>query len=102
LTIGSIEPPNARKLAACPLFTAQSAIGTTPQVYQDHPGAPAARLLEPGREAKCSAKRCTTRTGSEAGDAAYTDNVNPGDELMLGPGKFVRVLEFVPVDDNRV
>ena len=24
--------------------------------------------------------------GSEAGDAAYADNVNPGDELMLGPG----------------
>ena len=36
--------------------------------------------------------------GSEAGDAAYADNVNPGDELMLGPGKFVRVLEYVPVD----
>ena len=26
--------------------------------------------------------------GSEAGDAAYADNVNSGDELMLGPGKF--------------
>ena len=38
--------------------------------------------------------------GSEAGDAAYADNVNPGDELMLGPGKIVRVLELVPVDDE--
>jgi hypothetical protein len=38
--------------------------------------------------------------GSEAGDAAYADNVNPGDELMLGPGKFVRVLDFVPVDEE--
>ena len=37
--------------------------------------------------------------GSEAGDAAYADNVNPGDEIMLGHGKFVRVLELVPVDD---
>jgi hypothetical protein len=37
--------------------------------------------------------------GSEAGDAAYADNVNPGDELMLGLGRFVRVLEVVPVED---
>jgi len=37
--------------------------------------------------------------GSEAGDAAYADNVNPGEQLMLGPGRFVRVLELVPVDD---
>jgi hypothetical protein len=37
--------------------------------------------------------------GSEAGDAAYADNVNPGDELMLGPGKFVKVLDVVPVED---
>ena len=36
--------------------------------------------------------------GSEAGDGAYADNVNPGDALMLGPGRFVRVLELVPVD----
>ena len=33
--------------------------------------------------------------GSEAGGAAYADSVNPGDELMLGPGKFVRVLDVV-------
>ena len=31
--------------------------------------------------------------GSEAGDAAYADNVNPGDALMVGPGRFVRVLQ---------
>jgi hypothetical protein len=37
--------------------------------------------------------------GSEAGDAAYVDNINPGDELMLGPGKFVRVLGVVPIED---
>lgn len=37
--------------------------------------------------------------GSEAGDAAYADNVNPGDEVMLGPNRFVRVLEVVPIDD---
>ena len=37
--------------------------------------------------------------GSEAGAAAYADNVNPGDELMLVPGRFVRVLDFVPVED---
>ncbi len=38
--------------------------------------------------------------GSEAGDAAYADNVNPGDELMLGPGRFVRVLDVVLVDEE--
>jgi hypothetical protein len=38
--------------------------------------------------------------GSEADDAAYADNVNPGDELMLGPGKFVRVLNLVPVEEE--
>jgi hypothetical protein len=38
--------------------------------------------------------------GNEAGDAAYADSVNPGDELMLGPGKFVRVLDVVPVDEE--
>jgi hypothetical protein len=37
--------------------------------------------------------------GSEAGDAAYVDNVTPGDELMLGPGKFVRVLDVVPIEN---
>lgn len=37
--------------------------------------------------------------GSEAGDAAYADAVNRGDELMLGPGRFVRVLEIVPIED---
>jgi hypothetical protein len=37
--------------------------------------------------------------GSEAGDAAYADNVMLGDELMLGPGKFVRVLDVVPIED---
>jgi hypothetical protein len=37
--------------------------------------------------------------GSEAGDAAYADSVNPGDELMLAPGRFVRVLEVVPIED---
>jgi hypothetical protein len=36
--------------------------------------------------------------GSEAGDAAYADSANPGDELMLGPGKFVRVLDVVSVE----
>jgi hypothetical protein len=36
--------------------------------------------------------------GSEAGDAAYADVVNRGDELMLGPGRFVRVLAVAPVD----
>jgi hypothetical protein len=38
--------------------------------------------------------------GSKAGDAAYADNVNPGDELMLGPGRFVRVLDLVPIRDE--
>ena len=38
--------------------------------------------------------------GSEAGDAAYADNVNPGDELMLGPGKFVRVIDIVPIEEE--
>ncbi len=37
--------------------------------------------------------------GSEVGEAAYADNVNHGDELMLGPGKFVKVLDVVPVDE---
>jgi hypothetical protein len=30
----------------------------------------------------------------------YADNVNLGDEVMLGPGRFVKVLEFVPVDEE--
>jgi hypothetical protein len=38
--------------------------------------------------------------GSEAGDAAYADNVRLGDELMLGPGRFVRVLDFVPAPED--
>jgi hypothetical protein len=38
--------------------------------------------------------------GSEAGDAAYADNVTSGDELMLGPGKFVRVLDVVPIEQE--
>jgi hypothetical protein len=38
--------------------------------------------------------------GSEAGDAAYADNVKPGDELMLGPSRFVRVLSLVPVEEE--
>lgn len=38
--------------------------------------------------------------GSEAGDAAYADNVRPGDEIMLGPGRFVRVLSLVPVEEE--
>jgi hypothetical protein len=38
--------------------------------------------------------------GGEAGDAAYADNVNAGEELVLGPGKFVKVLEFVPLDEG--
>jgi hypothetical protein len=37
--------------------------------------------------------------GSDVGEAAYADNVNPGDEIMLGPGRFVRVLAVVPVDE---
>jgi hypothetical protein len=37
--------------------------------------------------------------GSEAGDAAYADSVNVGETVMLGPGKTVRVLDVVPVDD---
>ena len=38
--------------------------------------------------------------GSEAGDAAYADNVNPGSEIMLGPGRFVRVPAIVPVEEE--
>jgi hypothetical protein len=37
--------------------------------------------------------------GSEAGDAAYADAVRLGDELMLGPNRWVRVLEVVPIED---
>jgi hypothetical protein len=38
--------------------------------------------------------------GSEAGDAAYADCVNAGDELMLGPGRFMRVLDVVSVEEE--
>jgi hypothetical protein len=48
----------------------------------------------------CSATRSHYQDGSEAGDAAYADNVNPGDEIMLGPGRFVKVLDIVPVDEE--
>ena len=36
----------------------------------------------------------------DGSDAAYADYVNPGDELMLGPGKFVKVLDVVPVEEE--
>jgi len=38
--------------------------------------------------------------GSEAGDAAYADWVNVGETVMLGPGKTVRVLDVVPVEED--
>jgi hypothetical protein len=38
--------------------------------------------------------------GSEAGDAAYADSVNPGDEIMVGPGKYLRVFDVVPLDER--
>jgi hypothetical protein len=37
--------------------------------------------------------------GSDAGDAAYADWVNVGEEVMLGPGQTVRVIAVVPVDE---
>jgi hypothetical protein len=37
--------------------------------------------------------------GTEAGEAAYAESVNVGDELMTGPGRFVRVLDVVPIDE---
>jgi hypothetical protein len=64
-------------------------------VWQGGEERPASSLLRPGL-----ILRPHYQDGSEAGDAAYADNVNPGEELMLGPGKFVRVLEFVPVDED--
>jgi hypothetical protein len=37
--------------------------------------------------------------GSDAGDAAYADFVTVGNEVMLGPGKTVRVLAVVEIDE---
>jgi len=37
--------------------------------------------------------------GSDAGTFAYADSVNGGDEIMVGPGKDVRVLDLVEVDE---
>jgi hypothetical protein len=31
---------------------------------------------------------------------AYADNVRPGDELMLGPGKFIKVLDVVSIEEE--
>jgi hypothetical protein len=52
-------------------------------VWQGGEERPASSLLRPGL-----ILRPHYQDGSEAGDAAYADNVNPGEELMLGPGKF--------------
>jgi hypothetical protein len=38
--------------------------------------------------------------GSEAGDAAYADYVNPGEEVLIGAGQRLRVLELVPVEEE--
>ena len=38
--------------------------------------------------------------GKRSRRRAYADNVNPGDELMLGPGRSVRVLSVVPVEEE--
>ena len=38
--------------------------------------------------------------GSEAGDAAYADNVNPGEVVLMGSGQRLRVLELNPVDED--
>jgi hypothetical protein len=35
--------------------------------------------------------------GDDAGQATYADNVNVGDEIMMGPGKYVRVLDVIDV-----
>jgi hypothetical protein len=37
--------------------------------------------------------------GSEARDAAYADNVNVGEVVLIGAGRTLRVLERVPVDE---
>ena len=38
--------------------------------------------------------------GSEAGDAAYADNVNPGEVILIGSRQRLRVLDVVPVDQD--
>lgn len=38
--------------------------------------------------------------GSEAGDTAYMDNVNPGEVVLIGRGLRLRVLDVVPVDEE--
>ena len=38
--------------------------------------------------------------GSEAGDAAYADNVNPGEVILIGSGQKLLVLAVVPVDEE--
>lgn len=38
--------------------------------------------------------------GSEAGDCAYADWVNAGETVMLGPGKTLRVLSVVPIEEE--
>jgi hypothetical protein len=38
--------------------------------------------------------------GSEAGDAAYADFVNPGEEVLIGAGKRLRVLELVLIGEE--
>jgi hypothetical protein len=36
--------------------------------------------------------------GSDAGEAAYADNVNPGEVVLIGASERLRVLELVPID----
>lgn len=38
--------------------------------------------------------------GSDAGDAAYADNINPGEEILIGVGQRLRVLDVVPIDED--
>jgi hypothetical protein len=39
--------------------------------------------------------------GSEAGEAAYAVYVNPGEFVLIGAGQRLRVLDVVPVDEER-
>ena len=38
--------------------------------------------------------------GSEAGEAAYATNIRPGETVLVGNGRELRVLDVVPVDEE--
>jgi hypothetical protein len=55
-----------------------------------------------GRGGRMFTYRLYLEDGTDAGTAAYADNVNPGESIWLGPGREYRVLDVVPPARRRI